>query len=321
LVNRRSLDGLLRTLTLAAAAIGLYGLSYILHAVGWLPGFLYLPLNQGQGIGLYQGYVELNLYSLSSLLFMVPFLTGALLIWSPAVNAPVSRRALWAALAPAVLLVLLSGRRALLLVVALAPLIALALRAFLPAAERRGQRRLVVRFAIVGAAALVALLVYLQLNYGLTVTSLWHMFTEGFQFTRDVSASARRQQFYALLQGWADAPLLGAGHGASAPGSLRSADQPWAYELSYLALLFHTGLVGFLAYAAGVAWIFWMGVRMIRAGGPDGSRVLPILTGLTCFLIGNATNPYLEKYDLMWVIFLPVAFINSWLLRQRPRPG
>jgi hypothetical protein len=37
-------------------------------------------------------------------------------------------------------------------------------------------------------------------------------------------------------------------------------------------------------------------------------------------LIGNATNPYLEKFDYIWVIFLPVALINFWLLGQNS-PG
>jgi hypothetical protein len=38
------------------------------------------------------------------------------------------------------------------------------------------------------------------------------------------------------------------------------------------------------------------------------------------YLIGNATNPYLEKFDYIWVIFLPVALINFWLLGKNS-PG
>jgi len=46
-----------------------------------------------------------------------------------------------------------------------------------------------------------------------------------------------------------------------------SDQRPWLYELYYLALLYQTGLVGFTAYAAGIFWIYWMGVRVIRAEG------------------------------------------------------
>jgi hypothetical protein len=94
--------------------------------------------------------------------------------------------------------------------------------------------------------------------------------------------------------------------------------QPWSYELSYIALLYHTGLCGLGLYAAGVVWIFFTGWRIIRSGHPLAQRLIPVLVGTACFLIANATNPYLEKYDYMWVIFLPLAYVNLWLLRERP---
>src|SRR5437773_458124 len=65
------LVGLARTMVVATLAIAAYCVSYILHVVGLLPSFLYLPLDLGQLIGLYHGYIELNLYNLSSLLFLV----------------------------------------------------------------------------------------------------------------------------------------------------------------------------------------------------------------------------------------------------------
>jgi len=98
-------------------------------------------------------------------------------------------------------------------------------------------------------------------------------------------------------------------------------DQPWAYELSYVALLFHTGIVGLTIYAAAIVWIYRMGLRMIRSGDRIGLYMLPTLVGTTCFLIGNATNPYLEKFDYIWVIFLPVALINHWLLTSKKESG
>lgn len=42
--------------------------------------------------------------------------------------------------------------------------------------------------------------------------------------------------------------------------------------------------------------------------------ILPVLVGTACFLIANTTNPYLAKFDYIWVVFLPVALINIWLL-------
>jgi hypothetical protein len=312
------LQGLLRTLVVATVAIGLYGLSYILHTAGWLPGFLYLPIDLGQGIGLYRGYIEVNLYNLASLLFLIPFVVAGLMTWPSSVALPLRRAWLWVALLAGGALALLSGRRALLLVIALAPGFVLLFRLALPRSLRKAGQVPLLQFVAGVIVAGGALLLLLHAIYGFRLEFVWRMFLQGFDFGRDVNATARSAQFEALLHEWAAAPLFGAGHGASAAGSVRSTAMPWAYELSYAALLFHTGLVGFLAYAAGVVWIFASGVCVIRQGGPYGLVTLALLVGLSCFLIGNATNPYLEKYDLLWVIFLPAAFINHWLLTGPP---
>ncbi len=310
------LRGLARTMIVATLAIALYGMSYILHVVGWLPAFLYLPVDLGQEIGLYRGFIELNLYNLSSLLFLVPFVIAVLMTWPDRGTAPAGRLWLWAALVAGGALVLLSGRRALLLVVSLAPLFVFFFRAGLPQLDRLRGRPVMVRTLVGAGVACLALTLYLQAVYNFSLVTVWRMFLQGFDFSRDISATARSQQLGALLTEWAGAPLLGAGHGASAAGSVRSVEMPWAYELSYAALLFHTGLIGFLAYTAAVVWIYADGLRVVRGGGVVGAYMLALLVALSCFLIGNATNPYLEKYDLMWVIFLPVAVINRWRLTR-----
>jgi O-antigen ligase len=303
-----------RILIVATIAIGLYGISCILHAAGLLPAFLYIPLDQGQAVGFYQGFIEINLYAIASLLFLLPYVVAALLIWPTDSVVPVRRVWLWCALIVGGILVLLSGRRGLLLVVGLSPVVALIFRAFLPLAEKRRGRKIVLRFFVKAGFVLVALIGCLYFIYGFRVVAVAEMFATGFDFIGDVSASERSEQFTALLQEWSESVWFGFGHGASAAGSIRSSEMPWAYELSYIALLFQTGLLGFLAYTAGVVWIFWMGVRVIRLGNALSLYMVPILVGTACFLIANGTNPYLGKYDYLWVIFLPVAFINFWLL-------
>ena len=161
---------------------------------------------------------------------------------------------------------------------------------------------------------LFGIYIYLYFIYGFNLQSLIKMFLEGFDFQHSGSAIAPKTQFYALLEEWSKYPLFGAGHGAGV-SYLRSTKQPWAYELCYVALLYQTGLIGFLAYSSGIILMFWKGIGMIRSGQYPGIQILPVLVGTTCFLIGHATNPYLGKFDYMWVIFLPLAFINLWLLK------
>lgn len=313
--NENLLLGLFKVMVSASLAIGLYSLSYVSYASGWLPEYLYLSIDQGQAMGFYDGFVEFRLYSISSLLFLVPFLVGVLLTW-PKTKIPIPRTCLWVALIISFWVVLLSGRRVLLLVVALSPFITLILRGLMPQVYKKENKKLVIMYLSTATVFLLMSFGFLQYFYDIRLSEIWSMFMQGFDFYSDASASARGEQFFALLRGWIDSPLVGAGHGASAEGSLRSSEMPWAYELSYLALLFQTGLLGFFAYASGVIWIFWMGIRMIRSGESLGIYILPILVGMTCFLIGNATNPYLAKFDYMWVVFLPVAFINHWLITR-----
>ena len=116
----------------------------------------------------------------------------------------------------------------------------------------------------------------------------------------------RRNQYLALLQEWMATPFIGTGFGGVAAYT-RSVEQPWSYELSYMALLFHTGILGFLLYGASVCWIYVKSILIIRSSDKIGLLLAPVLVGTTSFLIANATNPYLEKYDYLWVLFLPSA--------------
>lgn len=311
--DSRVLYGLARVLVAAGVAIGLYGLSYVLYAAGILPEGLYLDLDQGQSIGFYEGFVEVNLYSLASLLFLVPFLLAALVFWRGS-SSPVHRVWLWIAFLLSALLAVLSGRRALLTVLGLAPLVIFFIWSVTPGGLRPRPRSVLP--ALIGIVFLAALTgIYLGIAFDLRWKAIVAMVASGFDFAGlDPSSSARAEQFRVLVDQWTRSPLFGAGHGASAASLLRSEEMPWAYELSYVALLYQTGLVGLIAYAAGIAWMFTMGLKLLRSGHPHGRLLAPVLAGTALFLVGNATNPYLVKYDYLWVIFLPVGMINHWLL-------
>ena len=79
----------------------------------------------------------------------------------------------------------------------------------------------------------------------------------------------------------------------------------------------HPSEATLLAYAAGIAWIFWRGVKIVAEGGPLAELMIPMLVGFSALLIANATNPYLEKFDEMWTLFLPLAVINRGYRSKR----
>lgn len=320
LVAGAGYDGVLRSLSrvlvLSAAAISAYSIIYVLWEAGWWPDALYYAVDQGQAIGFHGTYIEFNLYSISSLLFLVPYLVGALFVYSREA-APVSRPLLWATAVVSLTTVLLTGRRALLVLVPMAPMFALMFRAWLTPAFKRSSRRMVRRAWWAALALGVGLVVLVTAFGALAPAGFADMVASGFRFNTDPVAMTRRGQFLALLAGWMDQPLFGSGHGAPAPGVIRSTETPWSYELTYVALLYHTGLVGAALYGAGVAWIFLASRRIARAGWPEAPSLIAVLVGTASFLVANATNPYLEKYDYIWVLFLPIAFINRWMVERR----
>jgi hypothetical protein len=305
--------GLLQVLVLATLCAELYIFTYVLTSAGWLPAWVYVELVQGQSVGFYGGYMEFSLFCLTSLNFAVPFLVAAVLDRGES-RPMVPRVALWLVLALGVIAVLLSGRRGIWIGVAISPFVTLALRWFLPRVGRAG-----FNWGVPIKIAAIAAVVALGFNwaYSFEWSRIQAYFTSALFDSPD--AELRQIMFRRLRDGWLQSPVVGFGIGAGLSDFVRSYDQPWAYELSYMALLYQTGLVGITLYAGAVLWIYLTGIRMIRAGHRFSSYVVPVLTGMTSFLIANATNPYLAKYDYLWVIFLPVAVVNLWLVESRSR--
>jgi O-antigen ligase len=302
-------------LVLAMFAASVYGIEFVLEQGGTLPRSLFPDLFADQGVGFYDGFVELRLPSLAILPFALPFLVAAAVCWGGK-HSILRRRWVWPALFAALMLALLSGRRAVQLVMGLAPFVTLGLFVLMPRQDRRELRKplLVLLGGLVVAA--VACAVFLAHSYGFDGRIMWDEFRQGFDPTASLSSSIRAVQLHELVRGWEANPLFGGGHGAFVREHVRDPGRPWSYELSYPTLLFQTGIVGVLMYGALLFWLFHHAIRMIRSGGQPARTMLPIAVGLICFLIANATNPYLLKFDFMWTVFLPLALVNRWLVER-----
>ncbi len=312
----RALHGVL---VVSAFAVFGHAVIYVLVEAGLLPPYLLIPLDVEPSIGLYAGFTQIHLTTLASVLFLVPYLMATVTV-SPEKRSRAMRWLLWLALLLGVAVVALSLRRGIMLAVLLAPLLIGVLVAFQPGAAGRESRRRWAMMVVSLVAFLVCSAAFVHLVYGWTPDNMASFFQAGFDFESrtEVGATVRTVQFGDLTHGWASDPIFGAGAGAYVPTIVRDPDMPWAYELSYVSLLFQMGMVGVVLYGLGTAWIFGMGIRIIRSGHPLGIRLLPALAGAASFLVANASNPYLAKFDYLWVIFLPVAFINLWLLERLP---
>jgi len=327
LINKSHVQGLIKTMVLGSLAIEGYGLMYLFHSKGWLPSSLYINLNAGQRAGFYGvNDVGLTLYSFTTLIFLLPFnLTVLLTVPKAHRNSPVLTDGVLAlTLLLGLILTLLSGRRGLVVSIGLTPLLLLLLRTLIPALPWKGIGHFVGRFALFSGIGLVALL-FVGSSFQLSFSGLSSNFLAGFNFNGGAlntptftaiegqsGAVIRGKEAAALWSGANEYPFFGAGLGAVAPGYTRDPFHPWAYELSYLDYLFEFGFVGIFAFLSGGAWIVWRCGQIARARDPVLSLwMLPLLVGLISFVIATTANPYIGKFDFLWVIFLPVAFINS----------
>lgn len=123
-----------------------------------------------------------------------------------------------------------------------------------------------------------------------------------------INYDPRLLQFDALIEGWTDHPIIGNGTGIDA-GVIRS-ELPGTYELSYVALLFERGLLGITIYALQFIILnIWM-IFSLKNDLIPTKYGIAVLIAFDMFLFANATNPYLNAFDHLWVIFIVLAVIN-----------
>jgi len=153
------------------------------------------------------------------------------------------------------------------------------------------RRRLIIRAA--SAAALLAVVVGIGMLFG----AVPHP-----SFLGDTSAGLREQQAPKLWDAFKQNPVFGDGLGAVVrPRFVRDPAAPWSYELTYLQLLFQTGVLGLLAVLA-------LPLAAIRRGLRNAStselRALPLAGAMAILgiLVASATNPYLlASYGMLCV--------------------
>jgi hypothetical protein len=207
----------------------------------------------------------------------------------------------------------LSNRRALMLVIIFSPFLIGIFSVFIKAKNLKRNLLFLIFYMFIFLLIIIIIINHL---YYINMNDYIEYIKQAIYFshTRDPSTLARINQFYSLINGWEKSPLIGHGFGAVA-SVIRNNEQPWSYELSYVALLFHIGIIGILFYFLLTFWIIFNGIKLSK-NNYERKYILPYLIGMICFLIGNASNPYLMKFDYLWVIFIPVMYINSYYLSK-----
>jgi len=217
----------------------------------------------------------------------------------------------------------LSDRAGIVLVIVIAPIVALLLRhtLFRTVTESAPRPRRPGLWITVGVAASVTFTLLLQqvLNIGplTTLVSSIGSFFGVAQVSGEGNQSIRSDQAWHLMDAWALNPIFGAGFGSNVPGYAYASEIPWSLELQYHLLLFNVGLVGVMI-AIGAVIVGLAYLRKAVVARPD---LTPIMvsasTGAVAMLIANATNPYLVAPGHQWALFLPIA-VACVAIRMNP---
>lgn len=248
--------------------------------------------SQSLYITIHADYAQIDAQNIGSLFLVVPYLV-ALQFRSDA--GPAARGITRVALVLSLLVTVVSGRRALWIVVALTPGVVLLWTLATGGLHGlgRGARRFLLAYgAVVVVGAASAPLISSTFEDVGPVRRL----TEAFS-----SADERSIQKPFLLEGFARWPVMGSGFGAYG-GYVRSTDRPWAYELTYNLMLFNLGLMG-VAVLGILFATYGVFVRDLLSRFPDGSAIpFALLVGLTSLCIGAYSNPYFSGFDHLFFI-------------------
>lgn len=326
------------TLVFLTIFLSFYITITILNAFGYWPDALYYEffgvpstwhvadniLNlTGEEYGKGSGFIDTGFASMPSFLFLQPYLVAYLLT---------SKRnpsfVLWAAVIFASIIMMFTGRRTLLIIALIFPVIIVISLRLLGRKNKIPFKKITQLIIIAILALAVIYLILLQLGFDLQ--SYLNDFFKGFSPTEimhygtgkpSITVQSRRwKQISILWAWWLKKPLFGFGSGAVHEWYARSGESGWKFEMIYSQFLVNWGLVGCICYAIGIFLIFKTSVKIYKEKSQVGRHALAASFGMLGFLAGTATNPYLLLFDYMVVIFIPSAIINYWLINRNKCP-
>lgn len=275
--------------------INLFGLANYYYDLGLISEELTKKLVMN--IGIHKGYIQITSHNIGSLFFIVPYLISVNFRRdSEKIKSSLTKISLICA----ILIAVLSGRRALWLVVFFSPIIIATLTYITGSKDfMKNSFKRVVRLYIIGSLLLVLGIVFLFQNKSFENASLNHI-KAAFAAT-----DLRSIQKGFLIDGFLDYPIMGSGFGMKA-GIIRSEEATWLYELTYHQMLFNFGIIGSLLllflYLLYLSYV----ILLIRRNKNESFIAFSILIGFFSFLIAAYSNPYFGSFDcLLYIGMLP----------------
>ena len=298
---------LIKTMFYATCFIIVYDIYMVLHDFGFVGnlGLLSIYDDTGYKVGFrfFHGAPRLDIPNLNPLVFLYPFFF-ALLVKEFTVknhNRIINKYLLLLLIIFFSLLILLSGRRILYLTIIETFVLLFIFTKFISSKNiRLKANKLLFRLFFFSSITLILILVYSAKDLGISLEGFVDHFSAAFDKSKE---STRFVQSEMLIENYLKSPFWGHGAGMVIPNYSRSDNFPWAYELTYLSNLNQYGIIGFFVELSFYFGIIMLALKVIKE--KNDFIMIGLLSGFLCFLVGNATNPFLTSYDFLWAIFLP----------------
>ena len=246
-------------------------------------------------VGIHDGHIQINSHNIGSLFFLINYFLVILISRDRPSNL---KQTVFIYLLLAIL-VIISGRRALWVAVAICHFLVIIHSAISP----RYFNRSVISSYFVWSGFLVIsgftlLTAYTEFSFSATLDHL---------FSAVSNDDERSLQAPFLIDGFSENFLIGNGFGVNA-GYTRNSDRPWIYELVYHQLAFNVGLIGLIITSLTGALIISRALSQLRKC-INPSYILATLYGCLAFAIGCYSNPYIGSFDfLIYIWILPLLY-------------
>jgi len=252
-------------------------------------------------IGIHDGYIQINNVNVGMFCFIIPFLFSSILLKADTVG-----KFKYIVLVIAVVSVMIASRRIVLVLFIITPALTFLLYRLSNGANKSIGKKTVAfygLFSILASGVLFGLYEYNTVIFdGFTARVL-----DIFVVDKD---SARQLQLAALMGGFYDYPLIGTGFGGITD-VVRSNERPWTYELTYLRILFNSGLIGVCLLGVFFLAYFLIVLKKIRRTTAYKETYVAMMVGFLCVLIASASNPYLNSFDFIFVLSIIPLILNS----------
>lgn len=244
-------------------------------------------------IGIHEGYIQITSHNVGMYLFTIPFMITRLY----GGNSP-HLSFLKFSLIISILVMLLSSRRAILVVTLLTPIIVLVIYLLIG----KLNYKMIKQFSY-----LVLIFIVTTISFSVYFNSQYPEAFESFYqrinlINSELDDSPRLIQSKELIKSVAEKPLMGHGYGA-VTNIVRSDTRPWVYELTYIQMLFNMGIILFTFVITNFLYYIFKTIKRIKTV-TDYNFHTSLLCGAICIFLGSITNPYLASFDFMFVLII-----------------